>query len=979
VSIESCEAHGNEEPGLGISNSDSTIITGSAFSSQESIGVLITLSNHTAMASCNILSSGKQGVTIAGCIDTTISGLILTDSLMEGIQVVDSVSTEITGSSVFNTTSEGIQIVRSNMTVLTNNELDLMGGWGIFANYSYPVSVSDNVVANTGSHGIGLVFCNDSVIVSNEISDCLGHGVFASSAPNYTIDTNVVERCEMNGIYLIYSIDGYVAQNDVSIIAEDGISILDSPRTVITENWVNGSIGWSLQLLGSENSTVSGNTVMNAVAQLYIESCDNAVISQNNMSGTDRSTTVLETSQNLAFTENLINAPAYGGVELYGIQDSIFTDNILEECGFFIGPMSLLDCRHEFSGNIANGKPVYYSWNGSDIDLDADDWGQILLMNCTDCTITGGTMDLTPPPIQGCSTHNLVIQDAELSSKLAAYFGWSSENVTIRNCDISGDSDGMGVMAYYSNNLNFTDVRISDCTRIGNPGLWILWSSNVRLDHCIVTNSFRGIEIRSAENLTVTSCRFEDISQLGIYPLQYDNVLIEDTVVLNCSSGIWASGVEGMAVRNSTFMYNDDAAIFTSGVNQANITNNIIENNGYGFDLNGGQDIFILNNSIRWNEDYGLYIDSTVNASVYYNVFAKNLGGNGYDTEVRNWDDDVSVGNWWYPFSGSPVVVGNAQDRYPQEYLPTTPVINQPQDISYAEGSTGNTVTWYPIDDELSHWEVEIDGEYWNGNAWNFTSIIVNIDGLSYGTHTLDITVWDIHDNSVTDEVIIHVYDATPPTISSAPDREAFVDVAGQTVTWNVDDLNPDDYVLYVDDVESETGSWTTGILSVSIDDLSEGMHVLRMVIYDVDSNMAEDLVRVLVIDDDTSPIVNSPPDVVYVEDSVGNTITWIASDAYPASFEVTENDTIYVSGSWGGGRIVVNVDGLVPGIYQFRLTLIDRSGNTATDVVTVTVVTTAPETTTPGLDSDLIFLAFGTVGAVAIALALVWYLRRKR
>ncbi|TFG05302.1 hypothetical protein EU538_11480, partial [Candidatus Thorarchaeota archaeon] len=49
VSIESCEAHGNEEPGLGISNSDSTIITGSAFSSQESIGVLITLSNHTAM------------------------------------------------------------------------------------------------------------------------------------------------------------------------------------------------------------------------------------------------------------------------------------------------------------------------------------------------------------------------------------------------------------------------------------------------------------------------------------------------------------------------------------------------------------------------------------------------------------------------------------------------------------------------------------------------------------------------------------------------------------------------------------------------------------------------------------------------------------------------------------------------------------------------------------------------------------------
>jgi hypothetical protein len=338
----------------------------------------------------------------------------------------------------------------------------------------------------------------------------------------------------------------------------------------------------------------------------------------------------------------------------------------------------------------------------------------------------------------------------------------------------------------------------------------------------------------------------------------------------------------------------------------------------------------------------------------------------------------VSLGNYWYPFSGAPVVVGNAQDRYPQGLIFTTPIINQPQDISYAEGSTANTITWYPVDDYLSHWEVEIDGGYWNGNAWNFTSVIVNVDGLTYGTHTLVITVWDINDNTVSDTVIIHVYDATPPTMSNAPDMEAFVDALGQTVTWTVNDLNPDTYVLYVDDVESETGSWTSGTLEVNVDDLPEGLHVLHMVIYDADGNMAEDTLRVLVINDNTSPNIDSPADVLYVEDTVGNTITWTASDAYPASFEVSENSTVYSSGSWGGGRIVVNIDGFAPGSYDLQITVTDKSGNTATDTVTLTVVAAVP-TTAPLPDLGLLLMALGMIGAAVVVIGLVWYMRKQR
>ncbi len=979
VSISASEAHGTNQPGLQIYKCNNTDVTGSTFSSEADIGIEIDWSNYTTLSSCTIASSGEQGVVISDSWQTSVNGLTLTHAEATGILVDNSPDTEITGGSVFNTTRFGIEITESNRTTLNGNTIDLTGGSGVYANYSYPIEISDNSISNLGAYGLVLDHCENTTIASNDISNCVGVGIRVLASPQSTIEGNTVTRSTNIGISTIECPDSSIRENDVSMAVAYGIQVQTGPRSTVADNWVNGSQSHGLYMQNSHNTTVSGNTVEGGGEALYLAGCDNTVVSGNSIVGTGLEAAGLYTSTNVTFSGNTIDFPAEQGIYIYGLADSAFVNNTLTGCGFVFELVGLSLYEHEFSGNIVNGKPVYYCWNGSGIDLDGDSYGQIILMNCSGCTVTGGDFDRASVPIAGYYTNNLLIQDAHFSNNLAAYIGSEAENVTILNCVSEGKANRWGIATFYVDNVTVSGTTISDCDSPTGVGLRLWYGSNINITDCLVTGSTTGASIVQGSDLFLSSCDFEHISGTGVALDNFDNVELKDSTFTNVSRGVYLYYSDNVSLSDSTFMYCNDHAIYSTTSYGLNVTTNTIENNGYGMYVSGGGNIYVLNNSIRWNLDYGLYVNSAVNVSVYYNVFVMNIAGNGYDTSIRNWDDNVSLGNYWYPFSGAPVIVGNAQDRYPQEFLPTTPIINRPQDVSYAEGSTGNTITWYPVDDNLRNWEVEVNSEYWDGDAWNYTSIIVNIDGLPYGTHTLVITVWDIHDNYVTDTVNIHVYDATPPTISSAPDREAFVGATGQTVTWTVEDLNPDNYVLYVDDVESETGSWTSGVLEVSIDGLSEGLRILRIVIYDVDGNTAEDALRVLVINDDVGPTIDSPADIVYVEGTVGNTITWTPSDQYPASFEVTENSTAYASGSWGGGKVVVNVNGLDPGNYEFEITVADKSGNTATDTVALTVVAAVATTTPPPPDVDQLFLLAGVVGVIAVVVALVWYIRKRR
>lgn len=97
-----------------------------------------------------------------------------------------------------------------------------------------------------------------------------------------------------------------------------------------------------------------------------------------------------------------------------------------------------------------------------------------------------------------------------------------------------------------------------------------------------------------------------------------------------------------------------------------------------------------------------------------------------------------------------------------------------------------------------------------------------------------------------------------------------------------------------------------------------------------------------------SSPLLDSPDDIELEEGTTNHSIVWSPSILSPASYRVHRNDSLVVdSGVWNGS-IIVSVDGLNLGVYNYTLTIFDASGSSASDTVFVTVV----EPTPPTIDS---------------------------
>ncbi|MHA1908564.1 MAG: hypothetical protein ACW98Y_14780, partial [Candidatus Thorarchaeota archaeon] len=192
-------------------------------------------------------------------------------------------------------------------------------------------------------------------------------------------------------------------------------------------------------------------------------------------------------------------------------------------------------------------------------------------------------------------------------------------------------------------------------------------------------------------------------------------------------------------------------------------------------------------------------------------------------------------------------------------------------------------------------------------------------------------------------------------------------------------DLNPTDYIVNVDGTEFDTGTWTSGVLTIDFNGIATGEHNITMTIYDVDGNMASDLVVVLVIDDDESPTIDHPDDVSYIEGTTGNVVVWTPEDDHPDTYSVSSNGSVLETGDWSGSRISVIVDGMAVGSVEVSITVFDASGNSATDTVNVTVLPLIQEPYVPMVDWVLLLIIGSVVGAIIVVIALVYYLKKKK
>ncbi|OLS20966.1 MAG: hypothetical protein HeimC2_35190 [Candidatus Heimdallarchaeota archaeon LC_2] len=128
--------------------------------------------------------------------------------------------------------------------------------------------------------------------------------------------------------------------------------------------------------------------------------------------------------------------------------------------------------------------------------------------------------------------------------------------------------------------------------------------------------------------------------------------------------------------------------------------------------------------------------------------------------------------------------------------------------------------------------------------------------------------------------------------------------------------------------------------LPIDVSGLALGNYTFVLRLNDTTNNISTDTVFVIVREID----VVGPGDFNYAVGSTGNNITWIGTDGNPNTYSITRDGTEVKSGNWFSGvPIVIDIDDLSIGSYEFNITISDSSSNYLWNVVVVTVVDGTP------------------------------------
>ena len=128
-------------------------------------------------------------------------------------------------------------------------------------------------------------------------------------------------------------------------------------------------------------------------------------------------------------------------------------------------------------------------------------------------------------------------------------------------------------------------------------------------------------------------------------------------------------------------------------------------------------------------------------------------------------------------------------------------------------------------------------------------------------------------------------------------------------------------------------------------------------------------------------PTINHPSDVEYLEGTTGNSITWSPSSDRPLRYSITLDAAPESSGSWTGGHVNINVDGLNNGTHEYKITVYDTAGYSVSDIVdvNVTVESTTTTNTTGGVGNLTTLIIIIVAGAIVIIIVIVVLMKKKK
>ncbi|MHA2140751.1 MAG: hypothetical protein ACXADC_13445 [Candidatus Thorarchaeota archaeon] len=187
--------------------------------------------------------------------------------------------------------------------------------------------------------------------------------------------------------------------------------------------------------------------------------------------------------------------------------------------------------------------------------------------------------------------------------------------------------------------------------------------------------------------------------------------------------------------------------------------------------------------------------------------------------------------------------------------------------------------------------------------------------------------------------------DIRSPIIVGPADIQVLLNATNVTLSWHLEDEFPDEIVVYFNGTESLTQNWNmtsydfTFNVSEAFPEFIIGNYEIMLEAFDENGNSMEDIVNFRVYENIT-PVIEGPDDFEFHFSETGFSLTWNVTDDYMDKYVLSRDGTEVASGTLDPDNpfFTFGLDGLDIGVYVFRFSANDTSGNMAWDEATVTV-----------------------------------------
>lgn len=215
------------------------------------------------------------------------------------------------------------------------------------------------------------------------------------------------------------------------------------------------------------------------------------------------------------------------------------------------------------SNNTVNGKSLVYLYEKSDLNI--DNAGQIILVNCENITIKNQEISGTSTAIQLVETHHCTIGDNQILNSYNGIYLTSSENNQIINNTIESIKEN-GISFYGHSNKNMITENTIKETRNGVS--FSYKCNNNTISGNYISDSRRGISLGSYchNNIISENILNRNFYGIGISWFANHTTVVRNVIGSNDWYGIYIRDSSNNSISQNNFYYNKKHAFFLNAL-----------------------------------------------------------------------------------------------------------------------------------------------------------------------------------------------------------------------------------------------------------------------------------------------------------------------------------------------------------------------------------------------------------------------------